>query len=511
MATAMAMAMVIMAISKSSLRYALLVFMILVTENSPAVEGWELTPRLQLGTIFTDNVDRDPPGDEESDLVFEVAPGFKAVRQGRRLEARVDYTLRNRLSLLQGRHNIENFLRAETTAELYRDHFFFEADALVTQVALSADEPANTDSVFSTNRTEAGTYSLNPYWIGNLGRYAESELRYRYSDVFFGSNAASNSRLQAVQASLNNGPYFTSLRWQLSYRHEQQDRRDGDSGRNAETDGDDDRRDQAQGELEYRLTRQWAVLGLAGYENNSLATDRDTENGAYWAVGLGWRPNRYAEAAVLYGQNVSVFRARLNPTTRTTLEVERINRDVGVEPGVRWAGSLTHKTRFSSWSIRYFEEVTNVQRQLANAPRFDENGEPLPSPTPDLTLRDETFLQKRLEGKVDYRRGRTGLTLTTFNETREFAEAADDEQLFGSEVTLSRRLAPRTNARLSILWEHTEADDNSDEWATRVGVNHQFSTDLSGNLEYGYFRQDSDDPANEYQENRITMRLNVTF
>lgn len=51
-----------------------------------------MTPRLSVGTTYSDNIQLAPSGEEEGDTVLQVDPGISVRKQGGRLNLRLDYT-----------------------------------------------------------------------------------------------------------------------------------------------------------------------------------------------------------------------------------------------------------------------------------------------------------------------------------------------------------------------------------------------------------------------------------
>ena len=105
--------------------------------DSYLLGGWRVTPRLSVGTTYSDNIRLAPPGEEEGDTVLQVDPGISVRKQGGRLNLRLDYTAQG---LFYADHRdanqINNSLLAFGTAELYQDNLFLDAYGSVSQVLL---------------------------------------------------------------------------------------------------------------------------------------------------------------------------------------------------------------------------------------------------------------------------------------------------------------------------------------------------------------------------------------
>lgn len=499
--------------------------MLLLTSNSLAGD-WKFFPRLEVGTILTDNVDQSPADQAKSDIVLEVVPGFSASRQGGRLRTNVDYTLQGLTSLLGSRDDYNQNLRGIASAELYPDRLFLNTNVAIRRVISSAN--GNTrlggeNSIYGGNTTQAATYNLNPYLINQFGGYAQSRVSYNYGNVLFGNNAnASDGERHDFNIDLSSGRYFVQSDWQLNYTDRILSRSTNGNNDNNDNVNQGDRVQEINGKFDYALNREWQLLSRAGYSISDVQ-GIDSNNGFYAEAGIGWTPSRYLATTALYGINAYEFSVTLRPTMRTELEVNWQKRDIGLEPGQRWSGTLRHRTRFSTWSASYTEQVTNVQQTLLDQPLFDEQGNVIQQQQLPFNLNNGNYLLKAFRTSVSYNRGRSQVTLYASDERREYDNSVNNEHSYGTGLSLSRRLAPRTVALLTVDWERTDSNSESDtvdRWQTQLGLNHQFSTDLSGSLDYNYFQGNpnqftnndgGNNNNNSYRENRVNLRLLMKF
>ncbi|HJW29186.1 MAG TPA: hypothetical protein VJ508_08020, partial [Saprospiraceae bacterium] len=162
----------------------LVILLLLLFCDSRAAD-WEFRPRLGLGTIFTDNLKQDPPGQAESAIVGEATPGFSLRRQGGRLGVNLDSDFQTLYAVPQGNSNFNPSVRGVANSELYKDHLFFDASAYVNRVATSSNNPQGNYSLMGQNSTIASAYNLNPYLLNNFNDYAVSRLSYNFSNVIF--------------------------------------------------------------------------------------------------------------------------------------------------------------------------------------------------------------------------------------------------------------------------------------------------------------------------------------
>ncbi|MFO1431479.1 MAG: TIGR03016 family PEP-CTERM system-associated outer membrane protein [Candidatus Competibacteraceae bacterium] len=483
---------------------------------------WVFRPRLGLGTIFTDNLNQDPPGDTESAIVGQATPGFSLSRQGGRLGVNLDSSLQTLYAVPQGDYNFSPSVRGVANSELYKDHLFFDASAYVNRVATSSNRQQGNYSLMGQNSTIASAYNLNPYLLNNFNGYALSRLSYNFSDVLFNDTSntgnsnvgnAANGQIHQFSASLASGKRFPVLFWQLNYSSYYQ---------NQQQQGQNDNAQSVSAQVGYPLNRALALLARGGYEGGQVS-DINTKDGSYGEAGASWTPNRYLGATALYGIHASEFSLRLNPTIRTQFEVSRRKLDVGVNPGANWSAVLQHSTQFSTWAASYSEQVTNAQQQFATQPLFDEQGRAITQQAPQFTLTNQNYKSKNLQGSIGYTRGRSTFTINAYDQWQEYQSNFNNENIYGGGVSWARLLTARTRSLLQGNWYRTDysgGGGDSDFWVTRIGLEHSFTPMASGQLSYTHFNNSGDNGTNgnnrnlqnnEYRENRIEMNVLMNF
>ena len=532
-------------------------------DGRPAGE-WQITPRISVGATYSDNIRLAPASEAESDLVLQVDPGISVRKQGGRVEARFDYTAQGLLYTQQGEAKLNNNLLGFGTAELYQDHFFLDAYGSISQVPVSSGSRVDagnlglgggssfatglfnnpnlglpggadifnpiglfSDIALTGDQTTATSLGLSPYWRQNFGGWTEALLRYRYNKTGFGQNAdsngqggASNGDIQSVDLNLKSGRHFSLLSWSFDYSRQQQNLQGQNS---AGSDSGGSTQESVTGQANYRLNRQWALLAEAGYENNDLATfQTDNNNGSYWGLGALWSPNRRFDLTGLYGQNLNEAAIQWTPSARTRFELSRRDQSVGVSPGVRWEGSLSHRTRRTQWSARYTEEVTSTQQLLNNSligvgpdgqpVLLDDQGQIVATGGP-FGLSNQEFLRKRFETDITYQRVRNCFSLRAFSEDRQYQDAALDESAYGVGGLWTWRFAPRTASFLGTGWERDELseDQQNDYWVSVIGLARVFTPDSGGLISYRYYENDAEPADQGFRENRLNVRFSVKF
>ncbi len=528
------------------------------------VGGWRVTPRISVGTTYSDNIRLAPPGEAEGDTVLQVDPGISVRKRGGRLDLRLDYTAQG-LFYADNRDadQINNNLLGFGTAELYQNNLFLDAYGSVYQVPIvssgrvdagglgsngglpssleffnnaldilpRASDIFNPIGIFSNialtdNQTTQSTFGVSPYWRQNVGGWAEALLRYRYENISYsgsdssidGQEGLSDSQINSVDFNLSSGRNFDALKWNLNYFYLKQD---GQQNNNDIQDNGNDQQEKIAGRSDYRLSRAWTLVAEAGYVNNQSTTFTDNKNGFYWGLGATWKPSRYYSFTGLYGLNYNNAVIEWNPAQRTSLTISRAYQGVGYSPGVYWNGSFRHRTRFTVWSADYTQEVTTSQ-QLAgsNLTGVGPDGRPIVLddqsqiiPGSSLGLTNEQFLRKSFNLGMTYLRSRTGLTFAAFSDNREFQDPTQNEDTYGVGALWTWRFAPRTASFLGAGWGHDDLgiDQQNEYWLSVIGLARIFSPDTGGLISYRYYRNDADPADQGFRENRFNIRFSMKF
>ncbi|MGH8608565.1 MAG: TIGR03016 family PEP-CTERM system-associated outer membrane protein [Gammaproteobacteria bacterium] len=468
---------------------------------------WTIQPLLEVAETYSDNIALAPSGLEEDDFVTEINPGLLLRGAGRRLTLDLGYRLQNILFANNSDSNSTNHqLFANAAAELYREHLFLDASASVGQENFSdlGSRPSDNLSLVG-DRGNVITYSISPYWRQRLRDLAEAQVRFTYDDVS-GDNDDVSGSSAAVNASLTSGTRFGRWGWDLRYdRRDVSDEVEDVSGNAVDNDGGPDFAT-FDGEVSYRLTRQLGIVAAGGFENNDFASvDQDTD-GVTWRIGANWRPSRNTQLAAFYGDRFF---------------------------GSTWGMDLTHRSRRTTWSASYGEELEQTRNLLLDRSLFalaDTPQELITNPiaTDQVeeeelvqfsgnlpTFSNEVFLDKTFTAGVDIDFRRMTLSLRGFNTTREFQQSGAEEDQFGALAVLNRQLSRATTATVSLDWERIDFNDPSDRQDEtgdfRIGILHQFGRYMSGIIDYRFLDRSSSEEESEFTENRIMGRLVVTL
>lgn len=495
-----------------------LVLLFTVGAQAAQAGEWRMNTHLDVAEVYTDNVLLAPSGSKEDDFITQLSPGISLNGQSGRANVDLNYRMQNLIYANdESRNNTYHQLLARGDVELVNDLLFVDAKSSITQQIVDADVSVPLDNFSVGNRADVVTYGLSPYMKLRFGSYAVGQLRYGIERVENQSATASDAETVNYSGQLGNGPRFNRFTWGVNFRSEDVNR---------ET-AQDSLRENVSGVARYRIHQSFNVLARAGYENNDVSTARSIENGGYWSAGGEWLPNRYLTASATVGDKNWDVDLTLRPTVRTRFHVGYMDRSVGLNPGGVWTADFSHYTRRSNWSLSYFEESTSTQTlQLTDQQFFllrDNNGDVVVDPRTGFpqvfvdnifTLTDEEFIRQRFQGSVTWRTGKSDFMLGAYNERRDYEISANSEDVLGTNASWSWRIMPRTQSVLGAGWQHRNPPNTSqadDLWHTRLGFTRTISDDASAAVEFRHTQRDRANAGTDYDENRVTLQLNMRF
>ncbi len=508
-------------------------FFILTCLLSAAAWGgdWKLAPSITIAERYSDNVNLVASGLEESDWITEITPKISVRRDGARLKVSADYSLQGLLYAndpngSEVRHN----LNGRANAELLEEWFFLDATARLGQAPINqSDRVGLGDAVGISNTSSVGAYSLSPYMKHRFGSAATVEARVTRDGVFIGDSTVSDTASTRYRLSAASGTDFHPLSWSADYNKS--------NTNNSQTTNSGS--EKASINARYRVSSKFGLLGQAGTEKNDFnSVSNAVRDYSYYGLGMFYTPSRYLSMDALYNYsdsgNFLSGSVTFNPTLRTTINATSSRRAYGRSYGL----NLTHRTRLSNWSLRYQDDLTTSQQQFLNylgdvyvytcpaGNEFLPAGVPPSDPVAcvlsdiirifNQTQLDQTYLSKSLTGTVSYTLKRNTWTLSLFDNRREYQSligGTDNTQ--GLRASWSLRPAARTTFTLTGGLSKNESsgtpDRQDDLWNLSLIVNHQFQPKVTGSVEVRHQERQSRLPADDYAENSLSARLNMSF
>jgi uncharacterized protein (PEP-CTERM system associated) len=273
--------------------------------------------------IYTDNANHSE-NDPQDALILSATPGFTCAPRAR---AGCEATLQYGLTGVQrfdenDSTDLLHRLNAIGKAELIKDFLFIDGSARISRRSFRLRARLADAEISDSNRATVGTYSVSPYIQKRLGTFANAQARYTASGAIFENDVAADQNVNAFTAGLTSGTRFDDLSWGVNYSI-----RDARNRNNVDTTFE-----RVVASLGYALTRKFRVFGTVGEEWNDYLSATETD-GSSWSAGFGWSPGR-----------------------RTSIEASMGERYFGNT----YSLSARHRTRASTWNVRYVEDLSDI-------------------------------------------------------------------------------------------------------------------------------------------------------
>jgi uncharacterized protein (PEP-CTERM system associated) len=522
--------MAVMASTASSSNAGLFLLACLVSTATWAGD-WKFASGVSLSERYSDNVNLDVAGSEQSEWITEISPRISVRRDGARIKANLDYSLQGLLYANGVDSNkINHNLNGRASTELVEEWFFLDATARMSQELNSLSGGANVGGpVGLGNTTSVGAYSLSPYLKHRFGSFATVEAKLSRDGVFIGDSTLSDSASTRYTFSAVSGNYFTPLSWGANYSKSDTNNSVG-AGSGSE---------QASVNARYSLSRQFGLLANANMEKNDftgVTTGNIVRDYSSYGLGMFYTPSRRISMDALYNHsdsgNYVSGSVTLNPTLRTTVKASSSKRAFGRS----YSLSLAHRTRQSNWNLSYSDDLTTSQQQylqfLGGADTYicpaGKVYQPVGAPpiagctydgiTPFFSQNqiNQTYLAKNLVGSVNYTLRRSTWQLSLFNNQREFQGlAGGSDTTRGLHASWSLKPAAHTTFTLTGGMSHVESigtpNRQDDLWNVALVATHQFQPKVTGSLEARHQERKSNLVGSDFTENSVAARMNLAF
>lgn len=485
---------------------------------TPSKADWQVTPRLKLSETYTNNVSLSAT-DKEEEYITSLRPGVDMHARGGRAKLDISYDLENLYySRESGRNKTYQQLQGKADAELVRDWFFLEGGASISQTVIDPNKGLTTDNLnITNNRGDVVTTEVTPILRHAIGTVAETELRYSHKTINYDGGGASDAVIDTASAKIANGRHATHFFWGMNYNQTRDDREAG---------ADSERKSSA-GHLQYRPRRWISLVGYAGREAGTIATQQTFEEGNYWSAGVIWEPTPRWLFEATSGDKEGRGRIEWTPTGRTALKVNYLKREVGIFPGEKWDASFNHRTRRSQWVLSHSEEITSditlasgaqiVAMASSMSPDdflnlFNQSSLIVVNGRPFL-LTDEEFDRSYTQLKTTINTGKTQFSVSGFHETRKYQLTPRSESANGGVLGVNWKFAPRTSLNLShsVTLRDNELTGIRETRISNIALHRAISPRASTWLDFRHAKEEAGNNTNEYQENRVALHLAVTF
>lgn len=449
---------------------------------------WRLTDSVSADLTYVDRTGQN----SSSGLVLQVSPGLRLSGKGARSEADINYRLTTSVGTGSiDPKNLSHSLRARGRVEVVDNAFFIGANASARLVGNSATSGIVDSINVNTDGSQSYSMEITPEFRHHLNRYADIVSNNRLNYVTYGgdnSNSNDSSRSVQTNVGVRSGRIFGPLNWSL----------DATQRRTSYDDRDDKNSTYDLG-LGYRINGQVRVRGVLGYEKNDVQTLRTDTDGNTWKLGFDWTPTQRTSISADYGRRYlgNVFSGAINHRTRRT----RLSLDFSRDISNRRSAQLIDSFFFlidSTTGLPIVDPAT---------------GDPILVNIPDLQQFDEDFLNTQVRAAIAVTGRRSSASLTVNASNRQYEISDIDEDSRGLTLSLTRQLGDGYNGsvRSSLRRAEGTAGGSSDTFDVQLSLGKKLSPRTSASLEILHRNYDGSSSNSDYTENRIGISLRSSF
>lgn len=498
----------------------------------PSRADWTFAPNVNLRETWTDNVMLAGEGEERSQFITELTPGFVLQNKGPRLDFRVNYTkhfYKYADESLRGPNGQEansgqQSLQADMKARLISDLLYLDSSATISEQNVSAFGPSaggGPANPFAPGlSSQIKTWRVSPYLLHRFGSQANAELRYAHDKVSSDRSDFGTSTSDQLTLNLASGSAFRSIGWNLYYTRQNLE----------DTISQSSSSQSVLGTLNYLYTPQLTLTVTGGYDEYDYQSVGGKTKGKNWSVGGSWRPSG---------------------RTSVTLNV-----------GKRYFGdsyflAANHRTRVSVWTLNYSDAVTTTRSQFTLPSAVDTFAlidQLFTAQIPDAAARRQAvlayiqasglppslansinylsnryMLQKQLQATAAFNGARGTLVLALVSSRRNGLSLLDvdagllggssntlndNTRQTGATATLNWRLSPLTGINLTGTVNRSESlsqvrSDNNR--SIRLTLTRQFARKVNGNVEVRRVKGVTAVAGRDYTENAISASVSKQF
>src|SRR6056297_702611 len=165
----------------------------------PAVAAeWAFETRLAGSETWTDNISLAADGDEVSEWVTELRPGFTVSGEGPRIDAQLDYDAQALwFADNSDLNDVFHDANGQANFELVERSLFLDGYLRFDQQNIDPRNRVAYSNLFNTgNRADTFVLGLSPYHVGRWGDWGESLLRIQRQDVRYSGEGDTEFNLQ---------------------------------------------------------------------------------------------------------------------------------------------------------------------------------------------------------------------------------------------------------------------------------------------------------------------------
>jgi uncharacterized protein (PEP-CTERM system associated) len=462
-----------------------------LSETSSAAD-WTVSKGATAKLTFTDN-SKLSEGGEESKVTTSISPRISFAGKGARASVKFNgsFQIDDRG---KGSQSFNPRIQSDGNAELVEDLLFIDADFKASQFAINPFRSSGVESGSdSGNVTTTYSYSVSPYIKKRLKGYADFLARYTYDEVIHAEDNLGDSAAQTVNLSLDSGREFSRVSWGL----------DGEARKVHAKEGDDSDFKSADANMGYRFNRKWSVNASAGREWNDFTSVQSDDDGKRWDLHAIW-----------------------TPSPRTTLDIGYGQRFFGSTPSL----NFTHRSRRSSIKLGYSRVLTDNRSLIEAQVVRDVFGNIITDPniianpaiiannpflyTQNFTIiNDSVLVNERLDASYTLKGKRSTLGVAADHSKQIYQDIFfnGNQKQMGVKAFYDRTLDGKTSANTDVSWRRSETflGEEADIISLGVGLRRELGPKTNLSLNYRHTDRDSDTANDSYDENRVTLALDI--
>jgi polysaccharide export outer membrane protein len=453
---------------------------------------WDATGSLGFATAYTDNYKLDPDGQKDPAVIFTVTPGIDIRGQTARVNAALAASVQLQYRTISDpKPDASVQLTGTSNTEFVREHLFLDANASVSQQALSASN-GTSQSGSNSDQATVSTVELSPYLLNRLGSFANVETRHLFGAQFSsrkndsgsnGDDEFSNSVTNVFSIGLGSGRDFTRFLW---------------TNRN----------------YVGRQTR------FGASDVDEVLDDGDTNLSGPTALGgFDWRPSPTFSLRAKYGTRLE------NQAGEGSLRY-----DIG--PRTTLVGTASERVETGQTSL--LQTTGSLGVNPATGQFVDRRTGLAYNPRPQ-TVNTDNNLSRIRSGSLNlsHASGVNTFGISVFgtdqkdldnNNNQNNQNNSGDQTTWGVDASWSRQIHLRTGLTITAGYQKGNGDNSGnnsgngngstndfDRYNFSIALNHTLYESVQGFVRYGFQKQTSPDKSNEYTENAVVVGLTYNF
>ena len=484
-----------------------LIITCLLVSVSYTVQGalLDIQTDLEINEIYSDNINLSSAR-EEDEYVTQLQPGISFNHKSKKMDLDVQYAWEGLYYAKESRSNSYNHLNANVLSEIEEDTFYLQATGIIRQQVINNQNNLIIDNINPAARTNISTFTIGPSLRNRFGTIASSSVNFSFGRVDYdNTDLLADSDILKLNADLNSGNRFRSLKWNISY----------DFSETRRAVGDKSRYETLSASAVGQLTRTLYWRTVWEFINDDVQRIRALKTGYVFSVGLEWRPNPKMLAGGNYGKGAEDLYLQINPSSRTQIRVDYRNRDIGVNPGRRWSVLWKSGARRYQWNLSYGEDTSNLQALELTADLASVGGNTIFRNALIFNPTDEDFIRRMVRGGLSIKRPKSEIGITGSGERRRFLVSDTRDYFYTIDLNWLWLLSPRSalTVGMGYIARHfgdTSIDDNN-LYATTV-LSRRLSRRARMEFSYRYIERDQKKTSiTDYEENRLNLGIRMNF